>query len=39
VGIVIAWPIAAIGGLITLVAIVRWVRETRADMADLPVEH
>jgi hypothetical protein len=39
VGIVIAWPVAAIGGVIALVSIVRWIRETRADMADLPVEH
>jgi hypothetical protein len=39
VGVVIAWPMAAIGVVIALVAIVRWIRETRADMADLPVEH
>jgi hypothetical protein len=39
VGVVIAWPVAAIGGLIALVSIVRWIRETRAEISDLPVEH
>ena len=39
VGVVIAWPIAAIGALIALVAVIRWIRETRAEIGDLPVEH
>jgi hypothetical protein len=38
-GIVLNWAITAIGGLIALIAIVRWVRETRADIAELPLEH
>ena len=39
VGVVIAWPIAAIGAVIALVSIVRWIRETREEMAELPIEH
>jgi hypothetical protein len=39
VGVVINVAILAIGLLITLVAVVRWVRQTREEMADLPLEH
>ena len=39
VGVVLNWIIVAIGVLITLVALVRWIRATRAEMADLPLEH
>ena len=39
VGVVQSWFIVAIGVLITLFAVVRWVRETRQDIAELPLEH
>jgi len=39
VGVVINLVIAAIGLLIALVAMVRWVRQTREEMAELPLEH
>jgi hypothetical protein len=39
VGVVFSWFVVGIGVLIALVAIVRWIRETRADIADLPLEH
>jgi hypothetical protein len=39
VGVVQSWFIVAIGGLITLFALVRWVRETRQDIGELPLEH
>jgi cytochrome c oxidase subunit IV len=38
-GIVINWLMVGIGVIITVVAIVRWVRETRADISELPLEH
>ena len=38
-GIVINWVLVGIGVVITVVAIVRWIRETRADIAELPLEH
>jgi hypothetical protein len=38
-GIVISIPIAVIGVLITVVAVWRWVRETREEVAELPLEH
>jgi hypothetical protein len=38
-GVVITWLISAVGALITLIAIVRWVRETREEIGELPLEH
>ena len=39
VGVVISWALFAIGLIITIVAIVLWIRETREDIAELPLEH
>jgi type IV secretory pathway TrbD component len=39
VGVVLNWIVFGIGVAITVVAIVRWARETREDIADLPLEH
>ena len=39
VGIVLNWFVFGLGVAITVVAIVRWVRQMRAEMADLPLEH
>ncbi len=39
VGVVLNWVIFAIGLVIVLVTIVRWVSQTRGDMAELPLEH
>ena len=38
-GIVITWFISLAGLLITLIAVVRWVRETREDIGELPLDH
>jgi hypothetical protein len=38
-GIVLSWVMVVAGALITLVAVVRWIRETREDIAELPLEH
>ena len=39
VGIVITWALTAIGVVITVVAVSRWIRETREDISELPLEH
>lgn len=39
VGVVVSVPLSALGLVITVVAIVRWVREVRVDMAELPDQH
>ncbi len=38
-GIVLSWVLVGLGAVITLVAIARWIRETRQDIAELPLEH
>ena len=39
VGIVLAPALVAIGLVITLVTVVRWVRDTRREMSELPLDH
>jgi hypothetical protein len=39
VGVVVNWVMFGIGLVIVVYTIGRWVRETREDVADLPLEH
>jgi len=39
VGIVITWVISGIGLIITVIAVARWIRETREDISELPLGH
>lgn len=39
VGIILSWWIVGLGAVIAAVAIVRWLRETREEIARLPLEH
>jgi len=39
VGTTINWIFSAIGGVIFIVTVVRWIRDTRRDVAALPEEH
>jgi hypothetical protein len=39
VGIVIAWYLVVIGALITLVTVFLWIKETREEIGELPLEH
>jgi membrane protein implicated in regulation of membrane protease activity len=39
VGVVLSLVLVAIGVLIALVAIWRWIRDTREDIAELPLQH
>lgn len=38
-GILISPVVVAIGALIFLVAVIRWVREAREELSELPLEH
>lgn len=38
VGVVISWILVVLGGLTAVVAIFRWVRQTREEIAELPLE-
>jgi hypothetical protein len=39
IGTTINWAISILGGIIFLVAVVRWIRDTRRDIDALPEEH
>ncbi len=39
VGVVLNWVIVGIGVVIVLVAVGRWIGETRRESAELPLEH
>jgi hypothetical protein len=39
VGVVLSWVIVGIGLVIVVIAIGRWIRETRAEISELPLEH
>ena len=38
-GVVLFPIVAVIGGLISLVALIRWIRDTRREISELPLEH
>ena len=39
VGVLLTWVIVAIGAAIAGAAILRWIREAREDISQLPLEH
>jgi hypothetical protein len=39
VGVILTWFLTGLGLVIFLVAAVRWIRQTREEMAELPLEH
>lgn len=39
VGVVVGWWLFAAGMIVTVVAILRWVGQVRAEIAELPLEH
>jgi Flp pilus assembly protein TadB len=38
-GITLSWVLAGLGAVIVVVALVRWIREARQAMRELPLEH
>jgi hypothetical protein len=39
VGTTLSWYLSAVGGVVLVVAVIRWVRDTRRDVAALPDRH
>jgi Flp pilus assembly protein TadB len=39
IGTTIWWVYSAVGGVILVLVIIRWIRDTRHDIAQLPEEH
>jgi hypothetical protein len=38
VGLILSWWFTIAGGVITLVAVYRWIQDVRADIEELPTE-
>jgi hypothetical protein len=38
IGLILPWPFVAAGGIITFLSVVRWIRDVRADIEELPTE-
>jgi hypothetical protein len=38
-GVVIGLPVLVLGAILFVVTFVRWIRQTRSEMAELPLEH
>jgi hypothetical protein len=38
-GVVISWLVSAAGVIIFVLSTVRWIRDTRRDISELPLEH
>ena len=36
IGLILSWPIVVAGGVITLIAVVKWIRDVREDIEQLP---
>jgi hypothetical protein len=36
IGLILAWPFVAVGGAITLISVVKWIRDVRQDIDQLP---
>ena len=39
VGVVLSWILIVIGAIVAVIAIWRWIRETREAVSELPLEH
>lgn len=39
VGVVLSWVVTGIGALIFLAGLIPWIRDTRRDIAELPLSH
>ena len=39
VSVVLSWVLVGIGAVITVVVVWRWIRSTRQDISELPLEH
>ena len=39
VGVIKSWVVVAIGVIIFAIALVRWIRQTRDEMSQLPLGH
>jgi len=38
-GVVVLWVLSVAGALIALFGVIRWIRQTREEIGELPLEH
>jgi hypothetical protein len=39
VGVVLSWVVVVLGAIVAVISLVRWIRQTRAEMSELPLGH
>jgi Cytochrome c oxidase subunit IV len=39
IGTTLGWWLSAVGGVVVIIAVVRWIGDTRRDIDELPEEH
>jgi hypothetical protein len=39
VGVTTTWLLSIAGGILALACVIRWIRDTRRDVSELPLEH
>jgi hypothetical protein len=39
IGLILPWPFVAAGGIVTFLSVVRWIRDVRQDIEELPADH
>ena len=39
VGLTFHWVVVALGALVVVIAVTRWIRDVRRDIDELPIEH
>ena len=39
IGVVFSWVVVVLGAIVAVIALVRWIRLTRTEMAELPLGH
>jgi hypothetical protein len=39
VGVVFSWVVVVLGAIVAVISLARWIRQTRSEMAELPLGH
>jgi hypothetical protein len=39
VGVVFSWVVVLLGAIVVVISLARWIRQTRSEMAELPLGH
>ena len=39
IGVVFSWVVVVLGAIVVVISLTRWIRQTRSEMAELPLGH